>query len=98
MGEDVENILSLFQAAEFNVERTCKGIIYIMKSIRCLRSLKTSITRMSWKVQRALLKIIEGTIANVPPKGGQHATGILQIDTTNICLFAVGRLLVWNGL
>ncbi len=95
VGEDVENvILSLYHAAEYNVERTIKGIIYIDEIDKIARrGDNPSITRdvSGEGVQQALLKIIEGTVANVPPKGGRKhpQQEFLPIDTSNI-LFICG--------
>jgi ATP-dependent Clp protease ATP-binding subunit ClpX len=99
VGEDVENvILSLYHAAEYNVERTIKGIIYIDEIDKIARrGDNPSITRdvSGEGVQQALLKIIEGTVANVPPKGGRKhpQQDFLPIDTSNI-LFICGGAFV----
>ena len=96
VGDDVENVISrLLQAADYNVEKTQKGIIYIDEIDKITRkSENPSITRdiSGEGVQQGLLKIIEGTVASVPPQGGRRhpQQEYIQIDTKNILFICAG--------
>lgn len=104
VGEDVENIiLNLLQAADYDIEKAERGIVYIDEIDKISRKSESpSVTRdvSGEGVQQALLKIIEGTIASVPPKGGRKhpQQDLLQIDTSNILFICGGAFEGLEGI